>query len=177
MIRYRYRSSFEKSNPGPEKTEAIVVTSRDSTTRLDVHTRSTRDLRASIMQTTICPHTQKPLVSRTYPSQSDLDLAIQNAYNAQKVWRKVPLENRVDIGRKFIVRFYVSKCVQACLDRCIHRMSSKRCLTISHLNFHCRWVGELSIAIIPKPYLTSQHIAPSLNAQEKFKQCCIVRNT
>lgn len=57
------------------------------------------------MQTTISPHTQKPLVSRSYPSHSDLDLAIQNAYNAQKVWRKVPLERRVDIGRKFIVRF------------------------------------------------------------------------
>lgn len=55
------------------------------------------------MQTTIIPHTQKPLVSRTYPSQSELEFAIQNASKAQKIWRNVPLKDRVDISCKFIV--------------------------------------------------------------------------
>jgi acyl-CoA reductase-like NAD-dependent aldehyde dehydrogenase len=63
------------------------------------------------MQTTISPHTQKPLVSRDYPSQSELDLTIQNASRAQKAWRKVPLEDRVDIGRKFVVRSSASEFV------------------------------------------------------------------
>nr|ALG75777.1 aldehyde dehydrogenase 7 [Tricholoma vaccinum] len=57
------------------------------------------------MQTTIIPHTQKPLVSRTYPSQSELNLAIQNASDAQKVWHKVPLQDRIDISRKFVDQF------------------------------------------------------------------------
>jgi len=61
------------------------------------------------MQTTISPHTQEPFVSRTYPSQSELDLSIQDASNAQKVWRMVPLADRIHIGRKFIVRFYASE--------------------------------------------------------------------
>jgi acyl-CoA reductase-like NAD-dependent aldehyde dehydrogenase len=65
------------------------------------------------MQTTISPHTQKPLVSRAYLSQSELDSAIQNASRAQKVWRKVPLEDRVDISRKFVVRSSASKSVQS----------------------------------------------------------------
>ncbi|KAF8220058.1 ALDH-like protein, partial [Tricholoma matsutake] len=57
------------------------------------------------MQTTIIPHTQKPLVSRTYPSQSELEFAIQNASKAQKIWRNVPLKDRVDISCKFIHEF------------------------------------------------------------------------
>lgn len=60
------------------------------------------------MQTTIIPHSQKPLVSRTYPSQSELILAIQNAAEAQKIWHKVPLQERIDISRKFIVRLHIS---------------------------------------------------------------------
>jgi acyl-CoA reductase-like NAD-dependent aldehyde dehydrogenase len=60
------------------------------------------------MQTTIIPHTQKPLVSRTYPSQSELNRAIQNASDAQKVWNKVPLQDRINISRKFVVRLHLS---------------------------------------------------------------------
>jgi len=55
------------------------------------------------LQTTITPHTQEPYVTRTYPSESELNLLIQNAVVAQKAWAAVPLEERVAIGRKFMV--------------------------------------------------------------------------
>ena len=54
-------------------------------------------------QTTITPHTQKPLVTRTYPTDEELDDIIQIAANAQKNWAKVPLAERIAIGHKFIV--------------------------------------------------------------------------
>ena len=55
------------------------------------------------LQTTITPHTQEPYVTRAYPSDSELDLFIQNAVVAQRAWAAVPLEERVAIGRKFTV--------------------------------------------------------------------------
>ena len=55
-------------------------------------------------QTTITPHNQQPLVTRTYPSEAELDAAIRSAADAQKSWAKVPLEERIAIGRRFIVR-------------------------------------------------------------------------
>ena len=55
------------------------------------------------IQTTISPHSQKPLVSRTYPSQQELDQIIQKSADAQKQWAKVPLKERIQIGYKFIV--------------------------------------------------------------------------
>lgn len=135
MTKYDHRSSFEKSKPGPEKTEGASilnglcwVVSYDLTCiRVRHVTYKIRSLSTIIMQTTISPHSQKPLVSRSYPSQSDLDVAIQNASKAQKLWRKVPLEERVDIGRKFMVRSYGSERVQVWLDHSTHRMSSERC--------------------------------------------------
>ncbi|KAF5380042.1 hypothetical protein D9615_006154 [Tricholomella constricta] len=57
------------------------------------------------IQTTITPHSQQPYVSRTYPSESELDASIQNAVAAQKAWAAVPLEARIAIGRKFIDEF------------------------------------------------------------------------
>ena len=54
-------------------------------------------------QTTIVPHTQQPLVTRTYPTNPELDGIIQTAANAQKSWVKVPLSKRIEIGHKFIV--------------------------------------------------------------------------
>ncbi|KAF9016158.1 NAD-aldehyde dehydrogenase [Hymenopellis radicata] len=56
-------------------------------------------------QTTIIPHSQQPLVSRTYPSEADLDAAIVAASTAQKAWAKVPVAERIAIGRKFMDEF------------------------------------------------------------------------
>lgn len=58
---------------------------------------------ASVIQTTISPHNQQPCVTRTYPSESELDAKISRAVEAQKTWKLVPLEERIAIGRKFMV--------------------------------------------------------------------------
>jgi hypothetical protein len=55
-------------------------------------------------QTTISPHDLSPLVTRVYPSSDEVDAAIVRAAGAQKVWAKVPLDERIAIGYKFIVR-------------------------------------------------------------------------
>ena len=54
-------------------------------------------------QTTIIPHSQKPLVTRQYPTEDELNRAIVRSAAAQKQWSKVPLKERVAIGYKFIV--------------------------------------------------------------------------
>lgn len=56
-------------------------------------------------QTTIIPHTQKPLVTRTYPTREALDSVIQSAALAQKSWAHAPLPDRLAIGRKFVTEF------------------------------------------------------------------------
>jgi delta 1-pyrroline-5-carboxylate dehydrogenase len=53
-------------------------------------------------QTTITPHSQKPLVTRVYPSESELNVLIQNSATVQKEWSRVPLQERIAIGRKFM---------------------------------------------------------------------------
>ena len=58
---------------------------------------------SSEVQTTITPHTQQPLVSRTYPSKQAVDGAITKSKAAQKEWAKVSLKERIEIGRRFIV--------------------------------------------------------------------------
>ena len=55
-------------------------------------------------QTTIIPHSQKPLVTRTYPLEHELDAQITLASVAQKQWRGTPLAARIEIGRKFMAR-------------------------------------------------------------------------
>ncbi|KAK0211472.1 succinate semialdehyde dehydrogenase [Armillaria fumosa] len=57
------------------------------------------------VQTTIIPHSQQPLVTRTYPSEQELDGFITIASKAQKTWNKVPLKERIAIGYKFIDEF------------------------------------------------------------------------
>ncbi|GJE94023.1 succinate semialdehyde dehydrogenase [Phanerochaete sordida] len=57
------------------------------------------------IQTTITPHSQKPLVERTYPSEAELDATIQRAAEGQKQWAKVSLQERIQIGRKFMEEF------------------------------------------------------------------------
>ena len=54
-------------------------------------------------QTTITPHSQAPLVTRTYPTEEELDAAIRRAGEAQRAWARVPVEERVQVGRRFIV--------------------------------------------------------------------------
>lgn len=55
-------------------------------------------------QTTITPHNQQLLVTRTYPSAAELDTQISTAADAQKKWARVPLEERIAVGWRFIVR-------------------------------------------------------------------------
>ena len=56
-------------------------------------------------QTTIIPHTQEPYVSRTYPSADELSVAIETSAKSQKEWAKVPLTERIGIGRRFMEEF------------------------------------------------------------------------
>ena len=62
----------------------------------------------SSIQTTITPHNQRPFVTRTYPSENELDKIIANAVVAQKAWSAVSVEDRVIIGRKFMVALTIS---------------------------------------------------------------------
>jgi len=55
-------------------------------------------------QTTITPHNQQPLVTRTYPSEPELNEIIVRASVAQRAWARVPLKDRLAIGTKFLVR-------------------------------------------------------------------------
>ncbi|KAI8995221.1 NAD-aldehyde dehydrogenase [Trametes punicea] len=56
-------------------------------------------------QTTIIPHNQQPLVIRSYPSESQLERSIQYAAAAQEKWARVPLSQRIAIGRRFMDEF------------------------------------------------------------------------
>jgi hypothetical protein len=56
-----------------------------------------------LSQTTITPHNQKPFLTRTYPSNPELDVLVQKSANAQKAWGRVPVQDRVAVGRKFLV--------------------------------------------------------------------------
>ncbi|KZO97238.1 succinate semialdehyde dehydrogenase [Calocera viscosa TUFC12733] len=60
---------------------------------------------SSSTQTTLAPHTQQPVVTRTYPTIPELDAAIAASSAAQKTWRKVPLSERINIGRRFMTEF------------------------------------------------------------------------
>jgi acyl-CoA reductase-like NAD-dependent aldehyde dehydrogenase len=55
-------------------------------------------------QTTITPHNQTPLVTRTYVSQPELDDIVKSSSEAQKAWARVPLKDRLAIATKFVVR-------------------------------------------------------------------------
>ncbi|KAL1943782.1 hypothetical protein VTO73DRAFT_4227 [Trametes versicolor] len=56
-------------------------------------------------QTTLIPHNQQPLVIRSYPSQSQLEKSIQHAAAAQEKWARLPLSQRIAIGRGFMEEF------------------------------------------------------------------------
>jgi acyl-CoA reductase-like NAD-dependent aldehyde dehydrogenase len=57
------------------------------------------------MQTTLSPHNQQPYVTRQYPSKDQTDDVLKKSAAAQKEWAKVPLKERIAIGRKFMVCF------------------------------------------------------------------------
>jgi acyl-CoA reductase-like NAD-dependent aldehyde dehydrogenase len=64
----------------------------------------------SNIQTTITPHNQNPFVTRTYPSENELDKLIANAVIAQKAWSAVSVEDRVTVGKKFMVVINSAPC-------------------------------------------------------------------
>lgn len=63
---------------------------------------------SSQIQTTISPYTQKPILTRPLLSDQELDNAISEAVKAGKSWRKVPVEERIAIAEKWLVRFSFS---------------------------------------------------------------------
>ncbi|CAG7850879.1 4-hydroxybenzaldehyde dehydrogenase (NADP(+)) {ECO:0000303/PubMed:23736872} Short=PHBDD {ECO:0000303/PubMed:23736872}; {ECO:0000269/PubMed:23736872} [Serendipita indica DSM 11827] len=53
-------------------------------------------------QTTIIPHSQKPFVTREYPSEDELNAIIAAAADAQNSWSKTALSERLAICKKFL---------------------------------------------------------------------------
>ncbi|KAG9312587.1 Aldehyde/histidinol dehydrogenase [Chiua virens] len=56
-------------------------------------------------QTTTVPHTQEPYVTRTYPTEDELNDKLQCAALAQITWRQRPLKHRIEVGNKFVSLF------------------------------------------------------------------------
>ncbi|KAG8746485.1 hypothetical protein FRC10_004925 [Ceratobasidium sp. 414] len=56
---------------------------------------------SSTKQTTIIPHSQEPLVTYEYPSTAELGKIVARSVAAQKLWKNIPVEERVKIGHKF----------------------------------------------------------------------------
>lgn len=54
-------------------------------------------------QTTISPHNQSAYVTRQLTA--DVDVIVDKAKAAQKSWRKVPIEQRIAIGLRFVVSY------------------------------------------------------------------------
>lgn len=54
-------------------------------------------------QTTIAPHTQSAYVTRQLTA--DVEVIVDKAKAAQKSWRKVPVEQRIAIGLRFVVSY------------------------------------------------------------------------
>lgn len=114
-IRASLRDGFQKR--GPRKLERYA-SARDANVRkgimsqIGVKIRFTASLTQTFtpvemsratQQTTISPHSQEPYVTRVYPSEGELDKLIDGAVAAQKAWSTVAVENRIAIGRKFMV--------------------------------------------------------------------------
>lgn len=68
---------------------------------------STQTTVTDTSQTTISPHNQQPYVTRTYPSQLELDTTIRRSSIAQNAWARVPLKDRLAIGTKFVVSYLI----------------------------------------------------------------------
>nr|ODN95545.1 aldehyde dehydrogenase [Cryptococcus depauperatus CBS 7855] len=57
------------------------------------------------IQTTISPYTQTPICTRLLLSEADLDSLIAESVKAHKSWKKVPLEKRIEVARKWLEEF------------------------------------------------------------------------
>ena len=88
--------------------DKIAHLQASSWTEVDHHPyhdeRATMPTFSTTEQTTISPHNQQPLVTRTYPTSNEhIDNVIEGAASAQKQWAKLPLEKRIELGLKFVV--------------------------------------------------------------------------
>ena len=111
-IRASLRDGFQKR--GPRKLERYA-SARDANVRKGIMRAKIRftasltqtftpvEMSRATQQTTISPHSQEPYVTRVYPSEGELDKLIDGAVAAQKAWSTVAVENRIAIGRKFMV--------------------------------------------------------------------------
>ncbi|WVR08209.1 hypothetical protein IAU60_005256 [Kwoniella sp. DSM 27419] len=57
------------------------------------------------IQTTISPYTQQPVCTRPLLSEGELDSVITQSVKAHKSWKKVPLDERINIARKWLTEF------------------------------------------------------------------------
>ncbi|WVF68596.1 hypothetical protein IAT40_003365 [Kwoniella sp. CBS 6097] len=57
------------------------------------------------IQTTISPYTQQPVCTRPLLSETELDTVIAESVKAHKSWKKVPLEERIQVARKWLAEF------------------------------------------------------------------------
>ncbi|WVQ79383.1 hypothetical protein IAT38_001480 [Cryptococcus sp. DSM 104549] len=57
------------------------------------------------IQTTISPFTQQPVCTRPLLSEAELDTVIAQSVKAHKSWKKVPLEERIAVAKKWLVEF------------------------------------------------------------------------
>ena len=101
----------------------------------------------SSIQTTITPHNQKPFVTRTYPSENELDNLIANAVIAQKAWSAVSVEDRVAIGKKFMVSDKIS-ILKFRVSDTKKRLNLGRWAMKSQWSSHFRWVGTFYVYLL-----------------------------
>jgi len=69
------------------------------------------------IQTTISPYTQQPICTRPLLSETELNTAITEAVKAQKSWKKVPLDDRIAIAEKWLVRQSPNFLAELIMDR------------------------------------------------------------
>jgi acyl-CoA reductase-like NAD-dependent aldehyde dehydrogenase len=55
------------------------------------------------MQTTISPHDQSAVCTRPLVSEEQLDVVISDAVKAQKSWKRVSIDERIQIAEKWMV--------------------------------------------------------------------------
>jgi acyl-CoA reductase-like NAD-dependent aldehyde dehydrogenase len=80
-----------------------------SVQQLLIHTGTRRPAKMpSIpMQTTISPNDQSPVCTRPLVSEEQLDVVISDAVKAQKSWKKVSIDERIQIAEKWMVNKFV----------------------------------------------------------------------
>jgi len=56
------------------------------------------------MQTTISPNDQSAVCTRPLTNEEQLDVVIADAMKAQKSWKKVSIDEKIQIAEKWMVR-------------------------------------------------------------------------